>query len=237
MLARLFNTGFARGIYRAVARPHSALIPLVLHGDPLDPWGWIAENRIVRAADELHGRFEVLEHAALPLRWAPRAPSPFERRRRAREVEKAAQEPDAPPFSSELWTNGHAPQSSAPALVAVAAARLQGPLAAVRLRHALREAALVSGLDVSRRDVIIEIAARTELDFARFLPAFEAPGTERALLNEIRAAGELGVESCPSLVIGGEWLVAGPRSLADYRVLLKRYLEKRAGTPVEYTVH
>jgi predicted DsbA family dithiol-disulfide isomerase len=190
------------------------------------------------AADELHGRFLPLEHAPLPRRWEPRAPSARERRARVRELRRAAREPDAPPFSPEVWSGGGTgPQTSATPLVAVAAARLQGVPAANRLRAALQEAALVSGLDVSRSDVILEVAARAGLDLARFVPAFEAAGTERALHEDVDEARDLGVEECPSLVINEDWLVPGLRSLRDYRLILKRYLAMRAGTMVAHTVH
>ncbi len=219
-------------------RTVSAPIPLVLHGDVLDPWCWIAEKRIVMAADELHGRFLPVEHAPLPRRWEPRAPSARERRNRVRELNRAAREPDAPPFSSEVWSGGYTgPQTSAPPLLAIAAARFQGLPAANRLRAALREAALVSGLDISRRDVILEVAARAGLDLARFIPAFEATGTERAILEDIEEARDLGVEVGPSLVINDDWLVAGMRSLRDYRLVMKRYLAIRAGEMVAHTVH
>jgi predicted DsbA family dithiol-disulfide isomerase len=219
-------------------RQVSAPIPLVLHGDILDPWCWIAEKRVVMAADELHGRFLPLEHAPLPRRWEPRAPSARERRNRIRELRRAAREPDAPPFSSEIWSASiTGPLTSAPALVAVAAARFQGLPAANRLRAALREAALVTGLDISRRDVILEVAARAGLDLARFVPALEAPGTERALREDIEEARELGVEESPSLVINDDWLVPGLRTFRDYRLLMKRYLAMRAGTMVAHTVH
>ena len=224
---------------RAVApRPVSAPISLVLHGDVLDPWCWIAEKRIFMAADELHGRFLPLEPAPLPRRWEPRAPSARERRGRARELRRAAREPDAPPFSPDVWNESPTgPQTSAPPHIAIAAARFQGLPAANRLRAALRETALVSGLDISRRDVILEVAARAGLDLARFLPAFEAVGTERALLEDIEEARDLGVEESPSLVINDDWLVPGLRSLRDYRLIMKRYLAVRAGTAIAHTVH
>ena len=216
----------------------SAPISLTLHGDVLDPWCWIAERRVVIAAEELHGRFMSLAHVALPRRWDAQAPTASERRTRASELRRAAKEPDAPPFSTELWSaNAPGPSSSAPALVAIAAARLQGRTAETALREALREAALVRGLDVSRSDVIVEIASRAGLDLSRFVPAFEAPGTERALLATIADAAECGITAGPSLVIGADWMVTGARSLRDYRLVLKRYLATRVGTPVEHTVH
>jgi predicted DsbA family dithiol-disulfide isomerase len=224
-----------RGVPPRVA---SAPISLSLHGDVLDPWCWIVERRVVFAAEELHGRFMPLVHVPLPKRWEARAPSAAERRQRARDLRRAAQEPDAPPFSPELWSGSAAgPVSSAPALIAVAAAALQGRAVASALREALREAALLRGLDVSRPDIVLEVAARAGVDLARFVPACAAPGTERALLDEVEEAAENGIETGPALVIGDDWMVAGVRSLRDYRVVLKQYLAARVGTHVEHTVH
>ena len=216
--------------------PTSQRIPLVLHGDLLDPFSWIAERRIVLAAEELHGLFKPLSHAALPRRWDPLAPTAAERRAHQRELRRAAGEPDAPRFAQASWGE-IGPLDSAPALLAVAAARLQGAHMAGLLWESLRQAALGFGLDVSRRDVIVEVAARTGLDLARFVRAFEAPATERALLDDVQAAYDLGVEAGPALVVDDTWLVTGLRSLADYRTLLKRYLSRRHGQPAEYTVH
>jgi predicted DsbA family dithiol-disulfide isomerase len=219
-------------------RPAFRPISLALHGDVLDPWCWLAERRITIAADECHGRFMPLEHVALPQRWEPRAPSAVERRNRSRELRRAAKEPDAPPFSPELWSPAASgPVSSAPGLVAIAAARLQGRTAEAALREALREAALVRALDVSRTDVLLEVAARAGLDLARFVPAFEAPATERALLDDIADAADRGIEDGPALVVGDDWMISGARSLRDYRLILKRYLAMRVGTLVELTVH
>ena len=214
-----------------------ALVSLVLHGDLLDPWCWLAEKRITIVADELHGRFAPLEQSPWPRRWEPRAPTAAERRQRVRELTRAAKEPDAPPFSVELWDSDAGPRTSAPPLIAVAAARMQGPAAAASMREALRAAALVCGIDVTRSDIIIEIASRAGLDLARFVPAFQAPATERALRAQIEVACDRGVETGPALVIGEDWLLSGARSLRDYRTVLKRYLAKRGGTTVEHTVH
>ena len=67
------------------------------------------------------------------------------------------------------------------------------------------------------------------------------PGTAAAI--SVTASEASGVSTSPvivttpALVIGEEWLVSGPRSLRDYRLVLKRYLADRAGTPIEHTVH
>jgi predicted DsbA family dithiol-disulfide isomerase len=224
---------------RAVAptRREEACVPLVLHVDLLDPWCWIAELRISAAAEAFPGRFAALERAPFPRRWDLRVPSTAERRARARAVARAAREPDAPPLSPELGAAPAPPSSGAPALVALAAARLQGAAREAALRDALREAALVRGLDISRADVLIEVASRAGLDLARFVSGLRAPATERQVRAAFADALDKGIETAPSLVIGEEWLLGGVRSAADYHSVLERYLVRRAGVPAERMVH
>jgi predicted DsbA family dithiol-disulfide isomerase len=180
----------------------------------------------------------VLEHAPFPRRWDLRVPGARERRARARAVERAARERDAPPLSPELWSSASPPASGAPALVALAAARLQGAEQEATLRAALREAALVRGLDVSRQDVLVEVASRdATLDLGRFLSALRAPATERQVRAAFDDAIDRGIETAPAVVVGEEWLVTGPRAADEYHDILRRYLNLRAGVPTERTVH
>ena len=209
----------------------------MLHGDLLDPWCWIAERRISSAAEAFPGRFSLM-HGPLPRRWDPRIPSARERAARARALERAARDPDAPPLSPELWSSVSAPGSGAPALVALAAARLQGAAQESALREALREAALVRGLDVSRDDVLLEVASRQpSLELGRFVSALRAPATERQVRIAFEEALDRGVRAAPSLVLGEDWLVTGPRSAAEYHEILQRYLVLAAGVPVERVLH
>jgi predicted DsbA family dithiol-disulfide isomerase len=122
--------------------------------------------------------------------------------------------------------------------VALAAARLQGASHEATLRDALRDAAFVRGLDVSRSDVLVEVAARQPaLDLCRFVSALRAPATERQVRAAYEAAIDRGVSTAPSLVVGEEWLLSGPRTTADYHDTLERFLTLRAGVPAERTLH
>lgn len=221
----------------APTRREETLVSLVLHDDLIDPWSWLVERRIAAAADAFPGRFR-LEYAPFPRRWDARIPSARERKARARAVERAAREPDAPPLSAEVWSSASPPASGAPALVALAAARLQGVAREASLRHALREAALVRGLDVSRSDVLVEVASRdAALDLGRFVSALRASVTERQVRAAFDAALERGVGVAPSLVVGEEWLVAGLRPAAEYHEILRRYLTYCADVPAERVLH
>jgi predicted DsbA family dithiol-disulfide isomerase len=46
-----------------------------------------------------------------------------------------------------------------------------------------------------------------------------------------------GIDVAPALVIGDEWLVAGPRTADEYRAVLRRYAAARLGVPQPRTVH
>jgi predicted DsbA family dithiol-disulfide isomerase len=50
-------------------------------------------------------------------------------------------------------------------------------------------------------------------------------------------AVDRGVEVAPALVVGEEWLVAGPRSVDEYREILERYAQVRHGVPMARVLH
>lgn len=216
---------------------HPEPISLVLHEDPLSPWCLVAERRIAAALDDLGGAFTPLRHEPFPLRLEPRALSRTERRRLAGAARRAAREPEAAGTSAELWLSSDPPLSSLPALTALAAARLQGHSREAALRSAIREASLVRGLNVGRTDVLIELADRAGLDLSRFAGAFAAPATERRVRDALEEARARGVRDAPALVIGDEWLLAGARSVDEYRAVLHRYVSGLLGVPPLRTLH
>lgn len=210
---------------------------LVLYEDPLSPWCLVAERRIRAALEDLHGAFEPLRLEPFPLRPEPRAVSEHERQRLARAARKAAREPEAAAITPDLWLSMDPPASSVPPLAALVAARVQGAAREAALREAMREAALVRGINVSRRDVLYELAHAAGLDVARFACALSAPATERRVVDSLEDALGKGIERAPALVIGEEWLVSGPRSADEYRAVLRRYVASRLGLDVARTVH
>jgi predicted DsbA family dithiol-disulfide isomerase len=212
-------------------------VSLVLYDDPLSPWCLVAERRVRSALDELQGAYAPLRLEPFPLRAEPHALTPRERRAFVRAAKKAAREPEARGVTADLWLGRHPPHSTLPALAAVIAARLQGAAREAALREALRDAALVRGLDPTRRDVLLELAAAAGLDVARFDAALSAPSTERRVLESFDEALGKGIEAAPALVIGDEWLVAGPRSAEEYRRVLRRYAEARLGLQSVRVVH
>lgn len=212
-------------------------VSLVLYDDPLSPWCLVAERRVRAALDELPEAFAPLRLEPFPLRAEPHALTPSERRAFVRAARKAAREPEAAGTTPDLWLTRDPPHSTLPALAAVIAARLQGAAREAALREALRDAALVRGLDPTRRDVLLELAAAAGLDVARFDSALSAPSTEKRVLESFDEALGKGIDAAPALVIGDEWLVAGPRTAEEYRRVLRRYAAARLGLQNLRVVH
>ncbi len=211
-------------------------VSLVLYEDPLSPWCLVAERRVRAALEDLQGAF-TLRLEPFPLRAEPSALSAAERRALVRAARKASREPEAAGTTPELWLLRDPPHSTMPALAALVAARLQGAAREAALRDALRDAALVRGIDATRRDVLIELATAAGLDVARFDTALSAPATERRVLESFDEALGKGIEAAPALVVGDEWLVAGPRTADEYRGVLRRYAAARLGLQNMRVVH
>lgn len=212
-------------------------VTLVLYEDPLSPWCLVAERRIRAALEDFPGAFVPLRLEPFPLRAEPCALTARERRALVAAARKAAREPEAAATTPELWLSRDPPLTTLPALAALVAARLQGAGRETALRAALREAALVRGIDATRRDVLFELASTAGLDVGRFEVALSAPATERRVLESYDEAAAKGIEAPPALVVGDEWLVAGPRSTDEYRGVLRRYVSARLGLQSVRVVH
>jgi predicted DsbA family dithiol-disulfide isomerase len=204
-------------------------VSIVLYEDPLSPWCLVAERRILAALDEVTDAFGPLRIEPFPLRFLPSALSRRERLAFVRDARRAAREPEAAGTTPELWLSRHPPHSTLPGLAALAAARAQGPAREVALREAMRDAALVRGLDATRRDVLLELASTAGLDVPRFDQTLTAATTEKRVLAAVDEALSKGIEEAPALVVGDEWLVTGARTAEEYLTVFQRYAETRLG--------
>lgn len=205
-------------------------VSITLFHDLLSPFCAIASARLTALADEL-GPAVRIERRPCPLWLEGEGGAQAERERARRRVRAVAREPEGAGFVETLWRE--AAPYCLPPLVAVEAARLQGAHAADRLIARLQRAAFVEGLDISRRDVIAEIAEREGLDLGPFLVALDTDGARRAVERSRDEALARGVWALPAVVIGEERLLTGMRPLAEYREEALRWLAERAdgGTP------
>ena len=212
---------------------------VLVYQDVLCPWSWLAELRL---SSLQHGLGDVLRFVPrpYPLRPMESLPSADEVARAVRDLQSAAGEREALPLRPDLWTSGDPPRSSIEPLAALEAARLQGEAARLELQGRLRRAALEQGLNVTRPDVVFELAARAGLQMNRFSAAFGSPQTRRLIREEYRLARGRGVRRVPTLVIANRWMISGLREAAEYRDLLLACVGKleRSRTPaLERLVH
>lgn len=228
----------------AVARPRPIKpIEVVLYQDVLCAWCYLADARLEGLRKELgeRVRWRVRPYA---LRIEDALPTEQERHEWLAEVARAREEPEplARLITGELWLSRDAPRSSLPALTALEAARLQGAQARQQLARSMQHMALEQGVNVTRTDVVFELAAHVGLDMNRFEAAWRSPQTHRLVMQEHRIAATRGVRGVPSLVIGGRWMVSGLRDVSEYRehildCLVKREQGRAGGGDSERQVH
>ena len=191
-------------------------LTVLLYQDILCGWSYLADARLAPLREELR---DVVRFRARPFPPRPQEAQPTQREldSLAKEIRRASREPEGARLSTALWTDGDPPRSSVPALAALEAARLLEPGARAHLARAMQRAALEQGVNVSRSDVVLELASRLGFDMNRFSAAFFSAETRRLILEEHRLASSRGVRGVPTLVLGGRWMLSGLRSVAEYR--------------------
>jgi predicted DsbA family dithiol-disulfide isomerase len=213
-------------------------IEVAVYQDVLCAWSYLADVRLEGLRAEL-GELVRWRYRPFPLRVSDTLPTERERRVWLAELERARKEPEplARLLSGELWQAGDLPRSSVPALTALEAARLQGAQARSALARAMQRTALEQGVNVTRTDVVFELASRVGLEMNRFEAAWESPQTRRLVLEEHRLANGRGVRGVPTLVIAGRWMVSGLREVSEYRELIMSCFGKLGRTPTGSSEH
>lgn len=197
--------------------PHKPL-QITVYQDVLCAWCYLADLRLEGLRQEF-GETVRWSVRPYPLRVHDVLPTERETRGLVEEVQRAQREadPTARLLSTDLWLGGDPPRTSVPALAALEAARLQGPQARAFLARSMQRAALEQGVNVSRTDVVFELASRVGLAMNEFSAAFRSEETRRLILDEHRDATHRGVRGVPTLVIGGRWMLCGLRETSEYR--------------------
>ncbi|ATB35218.1 thioredoxin [Cystobacter fuscus] len=226
---------------RSHMKPSSKPLQITIYQDVLCSWCYLADLRLETLKHEFGDivRWRVRPY---PLRVHDKRPTEKELRGLTQEISLAQKEPEpvARLLSTELWRGGDPPRSSIPALAALEAANLQGPTARAHLARAMQKTALEQGVNVTRTDVIFELATRVGLDMSPFSVAYHSADTRKLILDEHQLAASRGVRGVPTLVIAGRWMVCGLREVSEYREYILGCLSKlytpRAGSS-ERVVH
>jgi predicted DsbA family dithiol-disulfide isomerase len=221
-----------------MSRFHKQL-QISVYQDVLCPWSYLADLRVQQLHRELGDGVRFLTRP-YPLRPMESLPSAEEITSAVRDIEAARAEREGLPLRTELWTSGDPPRSSLEPLAAVEAAKLQGEAARLTLLQSLRRAALEQGLNITRSDIVFELAARAGLQMNRFAAAFSSPQTRRLIREEHRLARARGVRRAPTLVVANRWMISGLREVQEYRELILACmgkLERTQLTVYERLVH
>lgn len=212
---------------RAHREEAPAQVELALFHDVLCSWCYLADKRLEQLREE-YGPSVRWSFKPYALRPENQLPDKRERSLLARHFRRIAKERDGKGVKADLWTGDDPPASSLPPLVALEAALPQGYEQQHALLLKMRQAAFHDGINIARRDVQLELAARAGLDVSRFLERLDDPDTEQSVVATAEEAETLGIKGVPALVIGGEWLMQGCRELSEYRQVIEKYLRERA---------
>jgi predicted DsbA family dithiol-disulfide isomerase len=191
-------------------------LEITVYQDVLCAWCYVAEVRLEQVRRELGDAFR-WRRRPYALRVKDSLPTKRELKGWIREVNTACKEPEGGLLTPALWTQPQPPRSSVPALQALEAARLQGPELHQALGLSMQRAALEQGIDVTRSDVLYELACHVGLNMNRFSAAFATGQCRRLVLQEHKLASERGVRGVPTVVIAGRWMICGLREVAEYR--------------------
>ena len=202
-------------------------VEVTLYHDVFCSWCYVADQRLDRLRDE-YGPALRWSLKGYPLRPDDQLPDRKQRQLLARHFRRVAREKEGRGVKPDLWTGEDPPASSMPPLIALEAALLQGRLPQRELLRAMRRAAFLDGINVARRDVLVELAGQAGLDLPRFLQRLDDPRTEGLVSLGCEEAEGIGIKGVPAVVIGGEWLMQGAREIGEYRQVIDKYLTERA---------
>lgn len=207
--------------------PFANPFEVVLIHDVLCGWSWLADQRLRLLQEEMGSVFR-LEYRPFAAKFDSRVPSRMERLAEASNWRKVGREPDGKGIVPDLWRSNDPPLTSLPPLVALEAARIVGGVAGRdRLLVAMRQAAFFHGINISRDDVILELAEKVGLHPERFANAYGSSTTQGIVVNLHEEAVNRGIDAVPAVILDDDWLIAGTRSIEEYRSTIQRFVEQR----------
>ncbi|TFD97596.1 ClpXP adapter SpxH family protein [Jeotgalibacillus sp. R-1-5s-1] len=125
------------------------------------------------------------------------------KRKELANVWKATAEHSDMPCDGSLWIENPV-ESPFIASIAVKAAELQGKKAGSRFLRAIQEQLFMEKQNISKFDVLIQCAEKAQLDTEEFIHDINSATASKAFQCDVKIAGEMDVESTPTLVFFNE---------------------------------
>jgi predicted DsbA family dithiol-disulfide isomerase len=229
--------------------PPDTPIEVLFFHDVLCSWCLLAEGRLRSLLSAGGSAASItLERRAFPTRHRDTVPTAREARVLARHYQRAGKTWDGKGIIPDLWKGVDPPLSSLPPLRALLAARAQSHTdrdLEGALLDAMREAAFRRGINIARRDVLIELAERVGLSVDRFVLALDSPLTEEALYAEHDEGEARGINGVPTLLLrcpgapdgSPEWVLSGCREIYEYREIFEQFRNRVAALDPERLLH
>lgn len=207
-------------------------IPVVVYQDVLCAWSYLADLRLERVRE----RFGVAidwRFRPFPLRLTDALPTAKELREARGEIDRAKIEADpvAKRLTAEVWNTPRGSRSSMPPLAALEAARMQGEPQRRQLLRLMHSAALETGIDVTRNDVLFELASKVGLKMDPFAATFRSERVRKLIRHEHKLATARGVSGVPTMVVANRWMLSGLREEREYNDQLLLCMGKLLGEP------
>lgn len=98
----------------------------------------------------------------------------------------------------------------------------QGPEAQARLKVALFKAHFQQRLNISDREVLLDLAETAGLDRTKAAQALDDEALAVAVRSEEQRGRQAGINSVPSFVVDGKYLIQGARDPAEYAGMLRQ---------------
>ena len=127
--------------------------------------------------------------------------------------------PDGIKFT--MWARDDYPTWSLPALEAAKCVALQGDDAFERVHLLLFEAFFNKGINIGKREEVIEVVRGASVEMERFLKNYEAGTARTEVLREYEAAiTTYRINSIPTVIFDGGQKVIGATPMDDYLKVL-----------------
>jgi len=216
-----------------------ARVSVDIWSDVMCPWCAVGYTQFAKSVKNLEGELDI-EVRWMPFELNPDLPpegklqdrhlaevygrSPEEIAAMRAQMQAAAERAG---FPMEYTGEGEAPPAmmwntfEAHKLLRWALAEL-GPEAQTRLKVALLEAHFQQRRNVSDREVLLDIAEAVGFDRARAAEALADEALAIATRVEEERGRRAGINSVPSFVVDGQYLIQGAREAEDYAQMLRR---------------
>lgn len=207
--------------------------------DVMCPWCAVGYTQFAKAVEQLKGELEV-DVRFMPFELNPDLPPEGKDQAKHLAEVYGRSEQDVAAMRAQMqqvaeragfpmaWT-GDGPEPRAMMWNTFAAHRLlrwalaeQGPEAQARLKVALLKAHFQQRRNVADREVLLDVAAGEGFDRAKAAEALDDDALAIATRMEEERGRQAGINSVPSFVVDGRYLIQGAREPEDYANMLRQ---------------